>query len=469
MKSEINATIAKYEKENAMWRCTINRKTSPLNSPYTEITDEWLRETPTKTNLKNALVADIDADGIIYKSIMEYVQLLNEKSADITLPLASVCSCKVTARVKAQNSIEFKIQNYKTERHEFGKIPINKCINDLFGIRIFLREPLTFDEVYSFIEDTYPNRYRCIDSSKLFTFISKRIFSHFRGSCRFGICVTWIAISHLTKNTSRNTPHGRKKARKEESSMIKHYIIMSSSYTDGSRVALDITEDRFLNSKAIAEMIEEIRKNCGKDVPLSTHFIETESASWDSVVAYDPFFEDVECTKSTTAFSEKIKKGRVLSGLDVANYILSKIRCTHLSLEKLVYYAYADYLCEHSERLFEDHIYAFRHGPVINSVYETFKRSGPQYVKPFEFGDDSDIRTGVKELPARSRILFAKEGTEKLSSIDRTIAKYGKYSAGALVDLTHRAGTPWSYVDSSVAYQEISDNLIMAYHHVESV
>jgi len=165
-KSEINATIAKYEKENAMWRCTINRKTSPLNSPYTEITDEWLRETPTKTNLKNALVADIDADGIIYKSIMEYVQLLNEKSADITLPLASVCSCKVTARVKAQNSIEFKIQNYKTEQHEFGKIPINKCINDLFGIRIFLREPLTFDEVYSFIEDTYPNRYRCIDSSK---------------------------------------------------------------------------------------------------------------------------------------------------------------------------------------------------------------------------------------------------------------------------------------------------------------
>ena len=43
--------------------------------------------------------------------------------------------------------------------------------------------------------------------------------------------------------------------------MIKHYIIMSSSYTDGSRVALDITEDCFLNSKAIAEMIEEIRKN----------------------------------------------------------------------------------------------------------------------------------------------------------------------------------------------------------------
>ena len=39
-----------------------------IQSVYTEITDEWLRETPTKTNLKNALVADIDADGIIIKA-----------------------------------------------------------------------------------------------------------------------------------------------------------------------------------------------------------------------------------------------------------------------------------------------------------------------------------------------------------------------------------------------------------------
>lgn len=33
--------------------------------------------------------------------------------------------------------------------------------------------------------------------------------------------------------------------------MIKHYIIMSSSYTDGSRVALDITENAFLTAKQL--------------------------------------------------------------------------------------------------------------------------------------------------------------------------------------------------------------------------
>lgn len=251
--------------------------------------------------------------------------------------------------------------------------------------------------------------------------------------------------------------------------MVKHYIIMSSSYTDGTRVALDITEGSLLNSEAIAKIIQDIKQSCGKDVPLSTHLIETESDTWTSVAEYDPFFEEVKCTKSVSEFSEKIKKGRILTGLDVATYILSKIKCTHLSLEKLVYFAYADYLCEHSERLFEDQIFAFTHGPVVDSVYKTYKRSGSQYVKPLEFGVDSDVQTGVKELPARSRILFAKDGSEKLRSIDQTIQKYGKYPAGTLVDLTHRAGSPWSHVNSTRAYQVISDELIMAHHHIECV
>lgn len=249
--------------------------------------------------------------------------------------------------------------------------------------------------------------------------------------------------------------------------MIKHYIIMSSSYTDGTRVALDITEESLLNSEAIAAMLKEIKRICGKDVPLSTHLIETESAAWESVAEYDPFFEGVVCARSVTEFSEKIRKDRVLSGLDVANYILSRVQCTHLALEKLVYFAYADYLCAQSQRLFEDRIYAFTHGPVINSVYETFKRSGSQYVKPMEFGADSKAQAGVREMPARSRILFAKDGAEKLLSIDKTIETYGKYAAGALVDLTHRPGAPWSYVDSTKAYQVITDDIIAAHHHVE--
>lgn len=250
--------------------------------------------------------------------------------------------------------------------------------------------------------------------------------------------------------------------------MTKHYIIMSSSYTDGKRIALDITDKTLLTPHSIKKIIDDIKFSCDNDVPLSTHFVETESDSWESVKAYDPFFDGVDVTKSSTDFAQKIKKDRVLCGLDVANYILSKIKCTHLSLEKLVYYAYADYLCSHSEKLFEDNIYAFTHGPVIESVYTTYKKSGYDYVQPMNFEKyDRDFLTTVKELPAKSRILFAVNGVEKIQSIDRTLEKYGHFSASALVGLTHREGSPWSNVDSSKAYQLISDDIIIKHHHVE--
>lgn len=138
-----------------------------IQSVYSVVTDVWLQNASEKIHLKKTQVCDIDADGSIYQSIMEYVQLLNERSADITLKLSSVCSCQVTARVKTQNSIEYKIQNYKTDRHECGKVPINKCFNDLFGVRIILDTPLNFEDVRMFIEETYQGKYRCIDSSKL--------------------------------------------------------------------------------------------------------------------------------------------------------------------------------------------------------------------------------------------------------------------------------------------------------------
>lgn len=48
----------------------------------------------------------------------------------------------INTRVKTHNSIEYKIENYRSN-HEDGKIPINKCLNDLYGIRIILSEDIS--------------------------------------------------------------------------------------------------------------------------------------------------------------------------------------------------------------------------------------------------------------------------------------------------------------------------------------
>lgn len=250
--------------------------------------------------------------------------------------------------------------------------------------------------------------------------------------------------------------------------MYKHYIIMSSSYTEGTRVALDITDTGLLNAEAIERIIDDIKKICGKDVPLSTHLIETKSESWKSVVEYDPFFQDVIYSKSVKEFSEKVKTGRVLTGLDVATYILSKIKCTHLSLEKLVYFAYADYLCDYSCRLFEDQIYAFEYGPVVESVYNAYRQNSIKYFESSESSVDRDVQTGVKEMPAKSRILFAKDGIEKIRSIDKTVQRYCKYSPEVFVKLVNSQHSNWMY-NSSKTCQPISDELIVEHHHAEFV
>lgn len=138
-----------------------------LQCKYSEVTNEWLQSSVRQMNMKKVLVAEIDVGGPVYQSIMEYVQLLNERSVDIELQLSSVCNCAVTSRVKAKNSIEYKIYNYKTARHVYGKIPMNKCINDLFGARIILDTYLTFEELRAFVFREYSNSYKCIDSSKL--------------------------------------------------------------------------------------------------------------------------------------------------------------------------------------------------------------------------------------------------------------------------------------------------------------
>ena len=138
-----------------------------VQSVYDEITNIWQEQAICKINLKKSQVIDIDIDGKIYSTINEYVKLLNKQSSIVFIQLPSICSSQVTARVKAQNSIELKIQNYKTAKHEFGKVPINKCFNDLFGVRIILKNPLSYDEITAFIKQTYDDKYKCIDSSKL--------------------------------------------------------------------------------------------------------------------------------------------------------------------------------------------------------------------------------------------------------------------------------------------------------------
>lgn len=239
---------------------------------------------------------------------------------------------------------------------------------------------------------------------------------------------------------------------------------MSSSYSKGKRIALSyiVKEEEYTK---LREIVQDIIKKCGKDVSLSTHFVQTDSISWESVVKKDPFFKDVEVIDSKDEFIKLILKDRVLNGLDVAKYILSKKRCTHLKLEKLLYLCYAEYLCQYKNELFKDKIYAYRYGPVIESVYNKYKKYGYKEI------DNNDIdTTGIFEMPSRSRILFSEDGINKIKSIDATLEKYGALSANDLVNLTHKKNTTWFLSGEGKLNNKIIDNdIIEKYHCNESI
>lgn len=249
--------------------------------------------------------------------------------------------------------------------------------------------------------------------------------------------------------------------------MVTHCIIMSSSYSEGKRIAIDYCLKPSDTKEILEKRIDTITSRCGSDVSISSHYIQTESENWRSVIKKDAFFANVKLIKSIEEFIELIQTDRKLKGIDVAKYILSQVKCTHLKLEKLVYLCYADYLCKSGKKLFQDEIYAFNLGPVIESVYKRYKGYARTLTSEIK---KRDINSGkVDEMPPKSRVLFAEDGIEKINSINETIERYGKYSASDLVDITHKSNTPWDKTYDGTKYMPISDETILQYHKYETV
>ena len=250
--------------------------------------------------------------------------------------------------------------------------------------------------------------------------------------------------------------------------MVTHFIFMSSSYSLGTRIALDYVVKEKSVQEELKQHLDKIIKTCGNDVSISTHMIQADEEKWESVCKADHFFKDVKVIDTLDEFINLIQMDRKLLGIDVAKYILSKIACTQLKLQKLVYFCFADYLCNTGKRLFTDKIYAFKYGPVVDTVYKKYKEYG---YKPIEQETkDIDIK-GIKEMPAKRTIKISEDGTEKIASIDKTLSKYGALSASDLVKLTHGEETPWfkSFKGAHESYSSIRPDIIKKYHKFEEV
>lgn len=130
---------------------------------YLDFTEKWENsEYYSKINLKNTQVCQILENKEILDIIMNYREFINENNIQLIIDFKkyNTASSKVNIRTKAKNSIEYKIKNY-IKNHENGKIPINKCFNDLFGIRIICSDEVTYEQVENMIKNRYKDL-KCI-------------------------------------------------------------------------------------------------------------------------------------------------------------------------------------------------------------------------------------------------------------------------------------------------------------------
>lgn len=120
---------------------------------------------------------------------------------------------------------------------------------------------------------------------------------------------------------------------------------------------------------------------------------------------------------------------------------------TPLKLQKLLYFAQANYLASTDERLFDENLEAFRHGPV---VYKTYQR----------YMNINQILVAREVSPAIETARVPEDVEHFLKSI---WDKYKDYSAGQLRNLTHLQD-PWLHNYEEGSYRTvISDDELRAY------
>lgn len=149
------------------------------------------------------------------------------------------------------------------------------------------------------------------------------------------------------------------------------------------------------------------------------------------------------------------------NAISIANYFIKKSQednkeLTLMKLVKLTYISHGWYLALKNKELLGEPIQAWQYGPVVPSVYHTFKDYG-----------SSQITKPVLEK------FYTVSDKETKNFLDEVWDVYGRFTGIQLSSLTHEEGTPWYIVwnkmDGKKHTSAIIPNTIIKEHYVEKI
>ncbi|GGJ11611.1 Panacea domain-containing protein [Paenibacillus hunanensis] len=247
--------------------------------------------------------------------------------------------------------------------------------------------------------------------------------------------------------------------------MVYHFIAVYSNYAVGRRYGWHYASKERLEKGKIQLLMKKVEQS-GGEIQLGIHKLSTNSLKWESVIEKDSFFEDIIVTENMKTFIQQITSDRKLSAYDVAKFILSVIPVSHLKLQKLLYYCYAEYMVKTGNKLFTDNIVAFKYGPVVEDVFYKYKHNGSSAIDYTEDGEFYIHGAIQAATPSFIRMISAEDGIEAARCVADVLKKYIEYSAEELVNRTHLPGGPWDLVYKPGRNCEITDEIIKNFHHI---
>lgn len=171
-----------------------------------------------------------------------------------------------------------------------------------------------------------------------------------------------------------------------------------------------------------------------------------------------------------------LKKSHAMrnNALSVANYFISLADrdskpLTQLGLMKRVYIAHGFSLAIRKKSLLNDkydRVEAWKYGPVIPSVYHSFKH--------FKANPITDMTVIGKWDPEKNQFDFETpilEDPEAQKIVEMVWKRYSDFSDSDMMKLTHKSGTPWSVCHVENMNNQIPDEITELYYRriVESV
>jgi uncharacterized phage-associated protein len=147
---------------------------------------------------------------------------------------------------------------------------------------------------------------------------------------------------------------------------------------------------------------------------------------------------------------------------EIANFFIDKARTqdvtlTHLSLQKILYFAHAWHLAKYDRPLLGHRFEAWQFGPVIRVVFDQLKDLKARNID----------RRLQKIDPSSGRMVDAayQLTNDEQLFLKNIFAYYAQFDARKLVDLTHERDGPWDRVwktagDRAVVGMYIPDNSI---------